>query len=316
MNSKDTIDFYKEMQVQGSVLKDLGATSKIAQSAVLKAINMNPSIQRSQRELSKVLSSSVKSAINATSLSNTMSGFAQIIARQQDLANLMQPMASAFSSALPKDYYQSAISSLVNNANAIQATAKLMESVASLYPGIKDLNEVLASRTEEILKRDSATFDRPSDMGIHIYKELNEKHEELSKEEVIELRVIDTLETEEDISNLNKFISSLQSNPLLLGIVLMIVGYCFGWLTDSLPTLIRFAVVGLGLVGCVVAPGLTKVRKEPSTSSETVIKLKKGTNITIIGEVPYYYKVSVINQNGDTVEGYIAKKNIILYKNI
>lgn len=316
MNTKDTINFYKGMQVQESVLKDLGVTSKIAQSAVLKAINMTPSIQRSQRELSKVLSSQVASAINATSLANTMSGFAQIIARQQEIARMMQPAANIISSALPKDYYQGAISSLMNNANAIQATSKLMESVAGLYPEIKDLNEVLASRTEEILKRDTATFDRPSDMGAHIYNELNEKHEELSQEEVIELRVIDTLETEEDISNLNKFISSLQSNPLLLGIVLMIVGYCFGWLTDSLPTLIRFAVVGLGLVGCVVAPGLTKVRKEPSTSSETVIKLKKGTNITIIGEVPYYYKVSVIDQNGDTVEGYIAKKNIILYKNI
>lgn len=245
-----------------------------------------------------------------------MSGFAQIIARQQEIARMMQPAANIISSALPKDYYQGAISSLMNNAKAIQATSKLMDSVAGLYPKIKDLNETLAPRAEEILKRDSITFDRPSDMGAHIYNELNEKHEELSQEEVIELRVIDTLETEEDISNLQKLIESLQSNPLLLGIVLMIVGYCFGWLTDSLPTLIRFAVVGLGLVGCVVAPGLTKVRKEPSTSSETVIKLKKGTNITILGEVPYYYKVSVIDQNGDTVEGYIAKKNIILYKNI
>lgn len=316
MNTKDTINFYKGMQVQESVLKDLGVTSKIAQSAVLKAINMTPSIQRSQRELSKVLSSQVASAINATSLANTMSGFAQIIARQQEIARMMQPAANIISSALPKDYYQGAISSLMNNAKAIQATSKLMESVAGLYPEIKNLNEILALRTEEILKRDSVTFDRPSDMGIHIYKELNEKHEDLSKEEVIELRVIDTLETEEDISNVNKFISSLQSNPLLQGIVLIIVGYCFGWLTDSLPTLIRFAVIGLGFAGCIVAPGLTKVRKEPSTSSETVIKLKKGTNITILGEVPYYYKVSVIDQNGDIVEGYIAKKNITLYKNI
>lgn len=50
MNTKDTINFHKEMQAQGSVLKDLGVTSKIAQSAVLKAINMTPSIPVSVRK--------------------------------------------------------------------------------------------------------------------------------------------------------------------------------------------------------------------------------------------------------------------------
>lgn len=55
---------------------------------------------------------------------------------------------------------------------------------------------------------------------------------------------------------------------------------------------------------------VSKVRELPNSSSEVIDELQEGGEGLIIEDVPYYYKVTYVDENGDAREGYVAKKNL------
>ena len=56
----------------------------------------------------------------------------------------------------------------------------------------------------------------------------------------------------------------------------------------------------------------SRVYEEPVSTSSIVYNLTVENNITVIGDVPYYYEVEFINpETGELVTGYIYKGNII-----
>lgn len=56
----------------------------------------------------------------------------------------------------------------------------------------------------------------------------------------------------------------------------------------------------------------SRVYEEPVSTSSVVYNITVENNITVIGDVPYYYEVEFINpETGELVTGYIYKGNII-----
>lgn len=60
----------------------------------------------------------------------------------------------------------------------------------------------------------------------------------------------------------------------------------------------------------VMAYIVSKVRELPNSSSEVIDELQEGGEGLIIEDVPYYYKVTYVDENGDAREGYVAKRNL------
>lgn len=60
----------------------------------------------------------------------------------------------------------------------------------------------------------------------------------------------------------------------------------------------------------VVAYAVSKVRELPGTASKVIDELWEGIEGFITEDVPYYYKVTYIDEDGNEKEGYVAKKNL------
>ena len=60
----------------------------------------------------------------------------------------------------------------------------------------------------------------------------------------------------------------------------------------------------------VVAYTISKVRKFPEIASNVIDELGEGVEGFITEDVPYYYKVTYTDENGEEREGYVAKKNL------
>ena len=60
----------------------------------------------------------------------------------------------------------------------------------------------------------------------------------------------------------------------------------------------------------VVAYTISKVRELPETAGKVIDELMEGIEAYITEDVPYYYKVTYTDENGEEKEGYVAKKNL------
>ena len=61
----------------------------------------------------------------------------------------------------------------------------------------------------------------------------------------------------------------------------------------------------------VVAYTISKVRDLPETAGKVIDELMEGIEAYITEDVPYYYKVTYTDENGEEKEGYVAKGSII-----
>lgn len=62
----------------------------------------------------------------------------------------------------------------------------------------------------------------------------------------------------------------------------------------------------------VMAWTVAHIKELPEKASEFVTDLKKDIEATIIENVPYYYKVSFVDENGVYREGYVSKRSVKL----
>lgn len=60
----------------------------------------------------------------------------------------------------------------------------------------------------------------------------------------------------------------------------------------------------------VTASVIAYVRELPDTASEIIVDLKENIEAIIIENVPYYFKISFVDENGDTKQGYVSKRSV------
>lgn len=70
-------------------------------------------------------------------------------------------------------------------------------------------------------------------------------------------------------------------------------------------------------VGLPVSTQVVSIVKElPQKASKIVDKLEKGVEAIITENTNYYYKITYVDENGETKQGYVAKRNLIFVKEI
>lgn len=62
----------------------------------------------------------------------------------------------------------------------------------------------------------------------------------------------------------------------------------------------------------IMAWGVAHVRELPEKTSRFVGDIKEDIEATIIKNVPYYYKVTFVDENGEEKEGYVSKRSVKL----
>lgn len=62
----------------------------------------------------------------------------------------------------------------------------------------------------------------------------------------------------------------------------------------------------------IMAWGVAHVRELPEKTSRFVGDIKEDIEATIIENVPYYYKVTFVDENGEEKEGYVSKRSVKL----
>lgn len=55
---------------------------------------------------------------------------------------------------------------------------------------------------------------------------------------------------------------------------------------------------------------VSNVKEIPAKTSEVIGELKAGMEAVIIDNVPYYYKVTFVDENGEIKEGYVSKRSV------
>ena len=59
-----------------------------------------------------------------------------------------------------------------------------------------------------------------------------------------------------------------------------------------------------------VAYTVSKVREIPEVAGKIIDEIKENIEAIITEDIPYYYKVTYIDENGEVKEGYVSKKSI------
>ena len=77
------------------------------------------------------------------------------------------------------------------------------------------------------------------------------------------------------------------------------------------------ALLGIGVSLWLARPTKnSQVYEEPNSASSVVYNLTVENNVTIIGDVPYYYEVEFMDpETGDLLTGYIYKGNVVVEEN-
>lgn len=55
---------------------------------------------------------------------------------------------------------------------------------------------------------------------------------------------------------------------------------------------------------------VSNVKELPEKGAKIIGQIHENAEAIIVGNTNYYYKVTFINENGETKEGYVAKRNL------
>lgn len=210
---------------------------------------------------------------------------------QEVLANFSRSIRSSMS----VDYSQ-----IVNVSESIQ------EIVKSVQPNIKLINDNLSL----FMQNYSDMVSDLNGMGYHLSELIQQACDEIDDEEVIEddfsssEEIVETLQEQAD--NQKGFQERVadwseakrKKYYIIIGIIYFIwTNFCQPYFHDT---------VGKPVTAYVVS----KVRELPQAAGKVIDELKEDLQAIITEDVPYYYKVTYTDEEGNVREGYVAKRNL------
>lgn len=215
---------------------------------------------------------------------------------------LSDPIISNYTShvgTIYTDVYSSALSEILNSA-------------AEIARAIPDTSQILADALRNI------DF---SNLQISDDEVLEFEHKKLDSTD-IETELLNCKEEIATINNADSVKSFFERHPMLKILLVLVL-----WETVIQPCLSTVAVDGVQKtwnenkysicttffnekqIGVVIADTAI-IREDSNSQSKNLGCVLYGDEVVIIGSVPYWYKVNVLDSEGNVIEGYIANRNI------
>lgn len=207
---------------------------------------------------------------------------------------------------------------LMNFANSIRASinienfniSNLSESIQDVVKSVQPDRELMNANMSLLIQNYADMVSDLNSIGYNLSELVQQACDEIDEEEFVE----------DDFSSNDEIAETLQEqadNPkgfqervadwseakkkkyyILIGIIFFIWANCFQpYFQDTIGKPVATYVV-------------SKVKELPKAAGKVVDELKKDFQALISEDVPYYYKVTYTDENGNVREGYVAKKNL------
>ena len=231
------------------------------------------------------------SAITAASRAWSESA-ASIVALQQplmneSLMNAVNNMRSVMLSSFPVE---------AMNLSLSESMQSLLESIRPTIDMINANSAIFKNNYAEMLQ---GFYDLGYSVSTLAEQAYEEQEEDTSDDEIIEAlqeQEADPIGFQEKVANWSE--KKKKKYYIVIGIIVFI------WTNFIAP----YFQDNIGKP--VVAYTISKVRELPETAGKVIDELMEGIEAYITEDVPYYYKVTYTDENGEEKEGYVAKKNL------
>lgn len=248
------------------------------------------------------------------------------------LASSALAISQAWKAAVP-DYKLNGVYAALNEivashrewSKSVLPTNSLVETMKAVYPTLKvDLPNVTQSILSQIdtsalaALRESASMAALAKADWSWLSEVYTEEEEDEDESVLD-SVTDSSVTPEIRAEIAADITQVLSNPETMHIDSQSKylqwkernpGFAAFFIEILLPILLLIADWGFSSWQARTVKD-SHVYEEPTSTSSIVYNVTVENNVTIIGDVPYYYKVEFVNpETGELVTGYIYKGNV------
>lgn len=248
------------------------------------------------------------------------------------LASSALAISQAWKAAVP-DYKLNGVYAALNEivashrewSKSVLPTNSLMETMKAVYPTLKvDLPNVTQSILSQIDTSALAALRESASMAAlakadwswlsEVYTEEEEDEDESGLDSVTDSSVTPEIRAEiaADITQVlsnpetmhidsqSKYLQWKERNP----------GFAAFFIEILLPILLLIADWGFSSWQARTVKD-SHVYEEPTSTSSIVYNVTVENNVTIIGDVPYYYEVEFVNpETGELVTGYIYKGNV------
>lgn len=197
-------------------------------------------------------------------------------------------------------------SSVWDNVN-IPITESLQSFVEEMQPVLEKINAntvVLMDNYSDIIKEFSEIGYNISLIAEQAYEQVESdtaKEDFATNEEIINM----LQEQAEDPKGFQEKIAEWSDRKKKKYYIIVAI-ICFIWTNF-------FAPYFQDTIGKPVAAyTVSKVKELPKAAGKVIDEIEEGFRAIITEDVPYYYKVTYIDKNGEIKEGYVAKKNLMV----
>lgn len=241
-------------------------------------------------------------------------------------------MSQAWKAAVP-DYKLNGVYAALNEivashrewSKSVLPTNSFVETMKAVYPTLKiDLPNVTQSILSQIdtstiaALRESASMAALAKADWSWLSEVHTEEEEYEDESVLD-SVTESSITPEIRAEIAADITQVLSNPETMHIDSQSKylqwkernpGFAAFFIEILLPILLLIADWGFSSWQARTVKD-SHIYEEPTSASSIVYNVTVENNVTVVGDVPYYYEVEFVNQEtGELVTGYIYKGNI------
>lgn len=214
--------------------------------------------------------------------------------------------------------------SLTNFANSVRAASdidydglmKVSRSIQAMFEGIQPSIELVKFNIPPMLQEYSDMVTRLNEAGYRFSDLVEQAYDSLEDEEVEDDEIATKEEIveliEEQINNPIGFQEKLANKSekfvkkywiVFLIIHLLWANFCQPYFQDTIGK-------------PVMAYTVSKVKELPEKAGKVIDELKHEVQAIITEDVPYYYKITYVDEYGNIKEGYAAKKNIQIIEDV
>lgn len=248
-----------------------------------------------------IIYNSVQQAVDMSALIEVSNALAKPMA---DIAVLQAPYIAQETLA---NFSRSIRASMnVDYLQNINISDSMREIVKSVQPNIELVNANLSL----FMQNYSDMISDLNSIGYHLSELIQQACDEIDDEEVIEddfsssEEIVETLQEQAD--NQKGFQERVadwseakkKKYYIIIGMIYFVwANFCQPYFQDT---------VGKPVTAYVVS----KVKELPQTAGKVIDELKEDLQAIITEDVPYYYKVTYTDEEGNVREGYVAKRNL------
>lgn len=284
MTFEESIQMQANMQKMFEPYQGLAAgIQKMIESLQSISIQDTSAIMNSMQQIAS-LSSAVESMCQPTGITKMLESIANITAVNLEFQDYSKQY-DALSESLLKMYEPLKIN---------EASIRAAMGITASIPSYRELTAGFANIANNLSSIATAIYEESEE------EEISELETDFSSNEELQEAIIE--QTENPIGFQERVANWAESKKKKYYIAIIVLRvFLTGFIAPYFQEYIGVPVT---------ARAIARVRELPEKASKLITDIKEDIEATIIENVPYYYKITFIDENGEEKEGYVSKRSV------